>query len=121
MSADGNTTSGWNDVIARITPMQPTDLDAALAEACPRANKPGTVNFPKTAAAAPLVLDLATEETVCFGARITEDTPNRLALAMSLAQMAEEKAATPIILSHVEVCGLERFGAVGSIKRGVVT
>lgn len=103
-------TSVWAAVIARITPSGPTDLDAALDTVGAQKPKAGKTSFPPEAANSPLIVEFEEEETVCFGARITKDTPNKTALAMTLAQMADEKAATPIILSHVDICGLERFG-----------
>ncbi len=100
----------WSDLVASITPNAAFDLDAALGDLTANPPSKGQLTFPADAAKAPLPLRFAEPTTVCFGARITEDTPNRLALATTLAQMAAEKGATPIILSHVDHAGLEQFG-----------
>ncbi len=100
----------WADVVASITPLEPTDLDAIIDRS--KKNQPAKagLEFPLDAAIAPMKPSFKDETTVCFGARVTENTPNRLALAVTLAQMAAEKGATPIILSHLDYSGLEQFG-----------
>lgn len=103
-------TMHWTRTMGIITPAAPTGLDADLEKLDPRRAKPGRATFPEDMGDIALPADFASEETVCFGARITEATGNRVQLAMSLAQMAAEKGAEPVILSHVDYCGLERFG-----------
>jgi len=100
----------WTQVMALITPATPVDLDEDIADLDPRARSMGKTLFPDTIPDVALPVPLSGDDTVCFGARITEDTPDRIRLAMNLAQMAAEKGAEPIILSHVDLCGLERFG-----------
>lgn len=100
----------WNDVISRITPAIPIDIDADLEPIAPKIAEPGRVKFSPSAIDAELPVQFADEETVCFGVRITKDTPNIVALAMQIAQMAAEKGAYPIVLAHVDYSGLERFG-----------
>ncbi len=102
--------SRWTQVMGLITPAKPEDLDAVLSPFDPRADKAGKTGFPEDLGDIALHVPFKDEDTVCFGARITEDTQNRVQLAMNLAQMAAEKGAEPIILSHVDYCGLERFG-----------
>lgn len=100
----------WLSVIAAITPQTPEDLDPLLEGLAGEAPQMGKLLFPQAAAEAAPVFAFDREETVTFAARITADTPNRLELAMNLAQMALEKGAEAIILSHVDDPGLDRFG-----------
>ncbi len=102
--------SDWLKRIGQITPLAPTSLDAALEKLDPRFGKPGTFHFPTAAGDPEIVTPFADPEMVAIGVRITEDTPNRVQLAMKLAQMAAEKDAEPIVLSYVDMTGLERFG-----------
>ena len=103
-------TDHWTRVMGLITPAAPVDLDDVLEPLDPRRAKAGTTRFPEDIPDVALPVGFANGDTVCFGARITKDTPDRIRLAMNLAQMAAEKGAEPIILSHVGTCGLERFG-----------
>lgn len=105
MSADR-----WTRVMGMISPAEPDNLDDLLGPFDPRRGDQGAAIFPETIEDVALPVPLASEETVCFGARVTAETPDPVRLAMTLAQMAAEKGAEPIILSHVDVCGLERFG-----------
>ena len=100
----------WLSVIDAISPKSPEDIDDLVSPFEPKAPKRGRMLFPPSASvpAPPYAMD--DEETVAFGARITKDTPNRLSLAMTLAQMALEKGAEAIILSHVDDPELDRFG-----------
>ena len=100
----------WTEVITRINPRAPIQLDDVLMPLDPRSTKSGTYTFPAHVTETPVVTPFLRETTICLGARITEKTTNRLALAMKLAQMAADKDAMPIIISHVEYSGLERFG-----------
>lgn len=100
----------WMEVINRVTPQQPVNVDDLLRPLDPRSRDTGDYTFPVAVAEMPMVTPFARESTICFAARITEDTQDRVALAMKLAQMAAEKDAMPIILSHLEYSGLERFG-----------
>lgn len=102
--------SHWTKVMGLISPAAPVDLDPVLAPFDARAREPGTTGFPDGIGDVALPVAFSSDETVCFGARVTPDTPNPVQLAMSLAQMAAEKGAEPIILSHMDYCGLERFG-----------
>lgn len=100
----------WAKVVATITPLEPIDLDGLIDEITPDKPARKGLPFPQSAAVPPLPVEFHEETTVCFGARVTKDTPNRMALGMMLAQMAAEKGAFPVILSHVDYCGLEQFG-----------
>ena len=100
----------WTKVVAEITPLEPTDLDAVIDAIKPTEGAPSGLRFPREAADYAIASVFNEETTVCFGARITKDTPNKMALAMTLAQMAAEKGAFPVILSHMDYCGLEQFG-----------
>jgi len=101
----------WLDVISRITAQTPDDLDPILAPLDPRHHaESGAFHFPVEAAVPVISTPFGSDDVVCFGARVTESTPDPLRLAMVLAQMAAEKAAHPVILAHVDVTGLEKFG-----------
>lgn len=100
----------WADVTAAITPLKPRDLDGLIEEITPNDATPKGLTFPVDAAAASSPMTFKDENTVCFGARITKDTQNKVALAMTLAQMATENGGFPIILSHLDVSGMEQYG-----------
>ncbi len=100
----------YTQVLASITPMAPEDIDATIDQIAPLGVETGEMSFPKEAERGTLPLEFADATTVCFGARITKDVDNPLQLAVKLAQIAVEKEAHPVILSHVDYCGLERFG-----------
>jgi len=100
----------WSDVVASITPLEPTDLDALIDKIAPKTGAPARTQFPTAAAIAAVPTSFEDDQTVCFGARVTKDTANVTALAMTLAQLAAEKGGVPIILSHLDYCGLEQFG-----------
>jgi len=100
----------WSEVISRISPQTPTNLDHLLAPHDPRARPPAAYRFPTNSRASLFDTPFAKESTIAFGARVTHETSDRVALAMTLAEMAAEKMAEPIILSHLEYSGLERFG-----------
>ena len=100
----------WSDVVAHISPFEPVDLDEVIDALQPGEGRKGQLGFPQEAALQPIRLSFEDPTTVCFGARVTDTTPDIVALAMTLGQMAAEKGATPIILSHVDYAGLEQFG-----------
>lgn len=100
----------WLDVVDAISPQSPEPLDDLIAPFEGTAPKPGRLLFPPEAIASAPPHEMTDEETVTFGARITDETQNRLGLAMTLAQMALEKGAEAIILSHVDDPLLDRFG-----------
>lgn len=102
--------TNWAQVAATITPLEPHDLDGVITAIAPKKADRSGLAFPTEAAATALPLGFKDDKTVCFGARVTKDTTNKVALAMTLAQMAAEKGAFPVILSHLDYCGLEQFG-----------
>lgn len=103
--------TNWLAVLGRITSQSPLNLDADLADLDPRhASKPGILSFPEAAAKSALPTSFSDEETVAFAARVTEETKDPIGLAVTLAQMAFEKGAEVVILSHLDYSGLERFG-----------
>ena len=100
----------WASVVASITPLEPTDLDGMIDAIAPKDVTPKGARFPLDAAINAVPVVFQDDTTVCFGARITKETSDRVGLAMTLAQMAAEKGAFPVILSHLDYCGLEQFG-----------
>ena len=102
--------SDGNEIISRISPAAPVNLDELLCGVEGTTQAPGRYIFPREVQDIDLVVPLKDEEVVCFGARVTEDTPNVVALAMSVAQLAAEKNAEPVVFSHVDNPGLSRFG-----------
>ena len=100
----------WTTIIAGITPQEPEALDTVMAPFDTVPARAGRLLFPAAAADAAPPTDFEAAETVTFAARITEGTTDRLTLAMTLAQMAMEKGAEAIILSHVDDPGFDRFG-----------
>lgn len=103
--------TNWTNIINRISPKAPQDLDPLVGVLDPRrAKNDGAYLVPASDDTFDGLTPLKGEETICFGARITKDTPDPVALAMRVAQLAAEKGAEAIVLSHVEKSGLERFG-----------
>ncbi len=102
--------TSWTNIINRISPQAPQDLDPLLGALDPRRTKDGAYLVPAPEDTFDGLTPLKGEETICFGARITKDTADPVALAMRVAQLAAEKGAEAIVLSHVEKSGLERFG-----------
>lgn len=102
--------SDWLTKIGQITPMAPTSMDDTLETLDPRFGKPGSFEFTLEVGDAEIVTPFGDPEMVAIGVRITKDTPDRVKLAMKLAQMAAEKDAEPVVLSYVDTTGLERFG-----------
>lgn len=100
----------WTKRISQITPQTPIRLDDSLEGLDPRTTKPGTVHFPSAAANWAIATPFRDPEMVAIGVRVTDDTQDKVQLAMKLAQMAAEKDAEPIVLSHIDHSGLARFG-----------
>ena len=101
----------WPTVLSRMTAREPVQLDDDLENLDPRfAKSNGALSFPADAAQADIPTPFGNTKTVAFAARVTDKTKNRVQLAATLAQMAYEKEAEAIVLSHVDVSGLERFG-----------
>jgi hypothetical protein len=96
------------DILGRISPQSPRDLDARLDAVNRRSAKAGAVLVHDTKGA--MVTPLDASDAVCFALRITEKTEDPVTLAMHVAQLAAEKSAIPIVFSHVDACGLEKFG-----------
>lgn len=101
--------SGAYEILLRITPQAPENLDRDLARLMPavRAGHDRYCGDPLAAVSARLHAPVS---KVCFGIRITAATDDIIGLAARAAQMAVERDAGVIVLSHVERTGLERFG-----------
>ena len=98
------------DIINRIAPQRPTDLDDILAPIDPRQKPAGTFRFPADASAIAAATPLENAGAVCFGARVDETTKEPQRLAMNVAQLAAEKGAIPVIFSYADPCPLGAFG-----------
>lgn len=103
-------TDRWLGIIDAISPRAPESLDSLVAPFDAQAPRKGRLLFPSAAAGPCPPYEIKDEETVTFGARITDQTKDPIALAVSLAQMSLEKGAEAIILSHVDTPVLDRFG-----------
>jgi hypothetical protein len=101
--------AGARDILMRITPQTPENLDRDLARLMPAVSV-GHDRYCGDPLAAVSAKLHAPVSTVCFGIRITAATDDIIGLAARAAQMAVERDAGVIVLSHVERTGLERFG-----------
>lgn len=99
----------WKTIMSRITPAVPADLDHLLG-----------VPSDTAPAAPPITTDHRTPSTKLWskrnpeasflGIRVSHPAENTPQLAAQLAAAAIERNVIPVILSHCERSGFERFG-----------
>lgn len=104
----------WSALMSRIVPRDASDLDALTAGLDARcAAVPGRDAFPDLPTAAHPQGAFKRPDTVCVGVRVREplaDAADAADRAMRLASLAEEQDLEVVVLAHVDVTGLERFG-----------
>ncbi|MEM9707336.1 MAG: hypothetical protein AAF871_00970 [Pseudomonadota bacterium] len=95
----------WADIIARITPNRPHDMDQGKTGPKPKplelVGPPGPV--------APEMWRRAGNQTY-VGIRVRSAPGDPGPLALRLASMAIERQVIPVILSYVDMSGFEQFG-----------
>ncbi len=102
--------SFWADTIGRITPHDPVDLDDVTRRFDPRCNQGGQVIFPQASALPVADMPFKTPDAGLIGFRIATTRDDIVQVALQLAAMAMENDVTVIVFSHLDCCGLERFG-----------
>lgn len=106
------TTGDWLQLLSRISPDEPVDLDGTVLPANP--NAAGPCDFPEYAASVPPVSARLWERTApagsFLGVRVTETPPDCTSAALRVAMAAVERGVTPVILTTLAVSGFERFG-----------
>ena len=103
-------TRHWAAILSRIIPQDTDDLDSVLSEHDPRRRTPGGTLFPHVAAQLQPQTELSREDAVCVGLRAERELDDAADRAMRLAAFATEHDVQIVVLSHVDRCGLERYG-----------
>lgn len=101
---------GYSEIICRITPALPSDIDDIVLKAMPTHTVPGRDIFPATMNIALLRQEQTSESLVILGIRIKNSLEDPADLAMRLACLAIEKDVLIVVLNYLDYCGLERFG-----------
>lgn len=101
----------WFDVIARMTPDEPLDLDAVVFGRVARADPGEVAPRGRSETLAPSARLWERDTALShIGVRVTRAHPDALDLAFRLASAAAERGVVPVILSPLERTGFERFG-----------
>ena len=100
--------STWLDVVARVVPVAPVDLDSILDDRPETPMAPTLQAIGRSPSAK--LWDRTDSEQGYIGVRIKERTEAHTEIAVRLAAAAVERHVVPVILSHVPDCGFERFG-----------
>jgi hypothetical protein len=101
----------WLTVLARITPLRPTDLDVAVfGETTPPYRAWATDAERSGIAASARLWERPENEWSTMGVRILSPLADPAGLALRLASAALERRVEPIILTTLHTCGLEQFG-----------
>lgn len=107
------TEDDWLEVLARISPDEPADLNAICSV-------PGRAALPRDTGWEMGVLDRSApssklwlrhdQRQSCLGVRVTSPLHDCAAAALRLASVALERGLMPIILTTLPDSGFERFG-----------
>lgn len=99
----------WGEIIARITLQDAVNIDDITRPMDPRRRPRGHAVFP--ADKSPVIaMPFKSDEMCAIGCRITEKRDDIVQIALQLATLAMEKEVEVVIFSHLDYCGLERFG-----------
>lgn len=101
----------WFEVVARITPDEPLDLDPMLFDhVAPMAPDVVEAFGPPVSTPPSPMLWARDGAQSHIGVRVTRAHPDALHLALRLASAAAERGVVPVILSSLDQSGFERFG-----------
>ncbi len=103
----------WLKVAARLGACEPVDLDSALFGAPADAPPPGWLarqGIGAGAAPSSALWPLDQGDGAFVGVRVSAPLEDVVSIATRLVAIACERGVTPIILSQLPLCGLERFG-----------
>lgn len=104
------TTDAWLDIMLRIAPQEPLDLDPALFAPGPSAGMPDLAGPVSGLAPSPALWPRPEDAGVRIGVRVYRPVADRLALATRLAAIAIERGIQPVILSSLPSSGFEPMG-----------
>ncbi len=97
-------------MVSRVSPREADNLDPLIEDVEPRPQTVGADLFPEIAAVSMPEVRFRSEDAVTIGVMVSEALPNAADMALRLAAMALERDAEIVVLSAVDLCGLERFG-----------
>jgi hypothetical protein len=103
-------TSDYAAMVSRVCPQEADNLDPLIDTLAPRSRTPGADLFPEIEAVSMPEVRFRVDDAVTIGVMVRETIPNAADMALRLAAMAFERDAEVVILSAVDLCGLERFG-----------
>lgn len=99
------TETRWSEILARLSPDRPLDLDGP-DQASPSVSGPLGAGL----APSPALWERGEESTGCLGLRVRSPVRDITATAARLAAIAVERGVQPVILSYVGETGFERLG-----------
>ena len=102
--------SRWSDLLSRIVPQDADDLDGLTGPLDRRHGAVGADVFPEIKALLQPQDGFRRADMVAVGLRVTARLTDACDRAMRLAAFAAEQDVEIIVLAHVDVTGLERFG-----------
>lgn len=100
----------WNSLLSRIIPQDAADLDDLTRRYDRRSVTPGRDIFPEIGPTLHGEGRFQRADMVCIGLTVAAPLPDACDQAMRLAGLAAEQDVEVIVLSHVDLTGLERFG-----------
>ena len=98
----------WYDILSRISPKRPVQLDELINESGPSQSH-GKVVFPEMDFAPSIAL-WSHDGPSHIGVRILQPLDSVYRVARLLAAVAIEREVVPVILSRVDYSGFEQFG-----------
>lgn len=100
----------WSSLLSRIVPQDADDLDTLTRPHDRRHEAVGADLFPEVEALLQPQDSFRRVDTVAVGLRVTAPLTDACDRAMRLAAFAAEQDVEIVVLAHVDVTGLERFG-----------
>lgn len=100
----------WSGLLSRIVPQDADDLDDLTRPLDRRHGTVGRDVFPEVTALLQPQDSFKRADTVAVGLRVTAELTDACDRAMRLAAFAAEQDVEIVVLAHVDVTGLERFG-----------
>lgn len=100
----------WFEIMQRIAPQEPFDLDRALFAPPAPAGMPDMAGRIPGLAPSPALWPRPGDADARIGVRVYRPVADRVALATRLAAMAIERGIYPVILSNLPASGFEPMG-----------
>lgn len=113
-------TNFWLDIVSRLSPNMPLDLDGEMETEIAPINLGDTTARTKSQSSLPSTIFAKSDiSTIALGIRVTEPVKDPATVALHLATLALERHVYPVILATVGYTGFEQFGfRVERIDRG---